>query len=311
MTNQSEFSLSGDGLKREISEESILVVYINPIEYHGDHLPLATDLLISRGITKLYPDELKDKFIHWPPIHLGVGPTTGPGSCHTSYLDLKGILLNLGKTISRLKVKRVLVMTFHGAPLHMLAIEEFVKVLRKRGIKAINPFILMLEKLTYFNAEEFPEIDKYVPIEDEQERQKIIKNIKFDFHGGMIEAGLVQYFYPDLIQVPLKNVPSIPDLNLSNGIKILENIVRKFSHKLAEEIELINFVTQWMKLKPFPGYTGHPCYANDGLSEYFLKSVVLPLYIEEIKKEFYGVGTEIKPVMGFIKYLTLEGRLFY
>ncbi|MDA8793351.1 creatininase family protein [Bacteriovoracaceae bacterium] len=310
-TNQSEFTFSGDGLKRNISESSILVVYVNPIEYHGEHLPLTTDLLISRGIKNLFPKELRENFIDWPPIHLGVGPTGGPGSCETSYLELKRVLLKLSKTIIRLKVKRVLVMTFHGAPLHILAIEEFVKVLRKNKVKAINPFILMLQKLTYFNPEEFNEIHKYVPMENEKERNKLIKNIKFDFHGGMIEAGLVQYFNPELIQKPLNEVPSIPELNLNNWIKVLENFIRPISYKLAEEIELINFVLQWGAIKPFPGYTGHPCLANNGLSEYFLNKVVLPSYLEEINKEFYGGGTKIIPVMNYMKYITFEGRLFY
>lgn len=64
----------------DVFRENILFIFVNPTEYHGPHLPLANDYLISRGLadrlfTQLKELGLTERYIAAPLISMGLDPT--------------------------------------------------------------------------------------------------------------------------------------------------------------------------------------------------------------------------------------------
>ncbi len=56
-------------------------------------------------------------------------------------------LLDLPSAAADLGAQRVLLCTFHGSPLHNLAIEAGVRLLTRRGLAVVAPFNRLLRRL--------------------------------------------------------------------------------------------------------------------------------------------------------------------
>ena len=126
---------------------------VNPVEFHGPHLPLKNDHLLSLAVARELHLNLSKKFnLDWPfvlapPIHAGVGPIPGAGSVAVTYLTLKKLVLENCRSLERLGAKRIVVMTFHGDPLHNLALDGAVRDLHRRGVAAAAPFNALLSAI--------------------------------------------------------------------------------------------------------------------------------------------------------------------
>src|SRR3954469_7383369 len=114
---------------------------VNPVEYHGPHLSLHNDRLISIGLVRAVHEQLAEKN-DWPlllgaDLEVGVEPCPGPGTRRTAYPIVRHLVLEACRAIAELGATKVVLMTFHGAPLHNLAIEAGVELLRAGGVRAI------------------------------------------------------------------------------------------------------------------------------------------------------------------------------
>src|SRR5262245_14646331 len=100
---------------------------VNPVEYHGPHLSLHNDRLISIGLARDVHALLAAKH-EWPflltaDLEVGVDPTPGPGTRVTSFHHVRGAVMEACKALHALGARSVVAMTWHGAPLHSIAIE--------------------------------------------------------------------------------------------------------------------------------------------------------------------------------------------
>ena len=288
-------------------------VLVNPIEYHGPHLSLHTDGEISLGMArKLHQSLCKSQgdmpLVIAENIALGESPTMGPGSIHTPYKDLRKIILRTSKSLLKQGVKKVIFMTFHGGPMHNMAIHEGVKFLQSNGVKAINPFNLIIHKMLNFNPENYQAIREFLP--DNCNHDHIIEHFNYDFHAGIFETSLCLYLCPQTVGENYKLIPHCPAF-ISN--KFLMGISRFFEKMgrdyLSKELRFAALGLSWIQLRPFPGYSGTPSYSSKELGDYFVNQDLIPLYNEATVQTLYHQKMTPQPIMKWIKYLTLGGLL--
>lgn len=209
-------------------------------------------------------------------------------------------------------------MTFHGAPLHNLALEAGVKYLATRGIDAIAPLHLILRTMLDFIPDEHDTTktppwhdevaEAYAHIEDENERADMIKNLGTDFHGGFFETSVLLHYAPDAVGKDLRNVPPCPKFGKDARLAIAAKAARAIgANDLARELYFAALGYGWYLLRPFPGYTSSPHRATEKSGAFFAKYIV-DRYAEAAEGVFSKANAAPKPIMSWVATASLGGR---
>jgi creatinine amidohydrolase len=280
----------------------------NPVEYHGPHLSLHNDKLVSRGIINdLHPRLGRD----WPlllasDLEVGIEPCWGMGTRHTRYPVARELILEACRALAELGAQRVVIMTFHGSPLHNVALEEGVRLLESRGVKAIAPFNLLLQRLMSLKADEYAEAFAHV---EEPERSQMIRGLPLDFHAGFFETSMSLHYAPDSVSDVYKTLPPCPDFTPTLMLSTAERIAKMLGREaLAEELGFAAVGTGWYKLKPFPGYTGRPHRATKQSGAVFARFMMKEL-VPVVLSVLDGNGAPPRPIMPWVRWATLGGRI--
>ncbi|MCO4793201.1 MAG: creatininase family protein [Bacteriovoracaceae bacterium] len=288
-------------------------VLVNPVEYHGPHLSLYTDEVLSMTLARKLHERLsKTKgdfpFLLGQNLSLGAGPTPGPGSVHTPYLVLKKKIRKLCKSLVAVGAQKVIFMTFHGAPLHNMAIQSGVDYLESKGVKSLNPFNIILQKLIDYNPGDYPRTSEF--INNDETKEFVKSKLNHDFHAGIFETSLCLYLCPHTVDdcyLKLKDCPElVPDkflLGLSKASKLSGN------KRLAREFEFAAIGMGWVTMKPRLGYSGRPKDASAKLGEYYAEENILPTYEKACLEGLWGSEKSPEPVMKWVKQLTLAGTI--
>src|SRR6059036_3692253 len=81
----------------------------NPVEYHGPHLSLHNDKLVSRGLIEDLHGRLNPE---WPlllasDLEIGIEPCWGLGTRHTRYQVARELILEACRALAELGARRV------------------------------------------------------------------------------------------------------------------------------------------------------------------------------------------------------------
>ena len=285
--------------------ECPVFVYVNPIEYHGPHLSLNTDSLQSIALGKLLHKKLVEKYGDFPyleaaDLRLGVDPTPGVGTISTSFKDLKITILKTAKSLKKMGAKKVIFLTHHGAPLHSLAIFEGVKYLRENGVAAISPFVKVINKMLNYDP------SPYYPLAEKiGESKQFIKDLQYDFHAGCFETSLCLYLAGESVDAIYKEMPDAPVVKKEPLLQSISKVVGKFHSKTAQELDYASYGVGWIKLDPFPGYSGKPAKASAEIGEYFVNEHILPIYMEEAVNVLWEKSEPENPMMPWLTKLQI------
>ncbi|MBN8615417.1 MAG: creatininase family protein [Deltaproteobacteria bacterium] len=286
---------------------------IDPVEFHGPHLSLRNDHLVSTGLARRFHEGLVaagPEGAAWPfllasTLDAGVDPTQGPGSRAVAFRDLCTLIVTACEALADLGARRVVLMTFHGAPLHSIAIHRGTEALIARGVRAVAPLNLLLSDVATSSPEPFAPALAHV---SEPERSEMLRTLRHDFHAGFMETSFALALAPssvDTIHRTLPDCPSItPDLRLMALARAADRAGR--SH-VAAELRVAAYGVGWSKLRPFPGYTGKPRHATAEAGEVFVRYAVsraVPL----IRDVFVGRAPP-PPPMPWMEALTFGGRM--
>jgi len=173
--------------------KTIVIIPVSPLEAHGPHLPIGTDLLITEEISKEVIKRLKKKK---KTITVLLYPTLAIGYCGAN-LDLPGnvsvdvkafrkIICDTLKSIANHGFRYVMILTFHADPFYIKAIHKAINgVGKNRDIKVAEP----LSKIFYEG-----------------------RNIP---HSGKEETSIMLYLYPYLVD---KSYKSLKEIRLSTSL---------------------------------------------------------------------------------------------
>jgi creatinine amidohydrolase len=300
-----------ESAKREMSRGAPVYLPINPIEYHGPHLSLRNDHEVSIGLARDLHAAL-DSLHGGAPLLLardldvGVEPAPGPGSVSVSLAEVTRKVEQACRWLADRGATRVVLTTFHGSPLHALALEAGVRLLRRRGVKALSPLNLVMRELLDLDATRFA--PAFEGIADVEQRAEMMRTLAQDFHAGFFETSTALHYAPSTVLPLYRRLPPCPSFRLPTGVLLASRVASALgASELGRELALAGDGLAWYALRPFPGYTGRPHLASAEAGAVFAREFV-SLYASAARDVLYGDGTSPRPILRWLRIATLGGR---
>ena len=181
-------------------DKTIFFLPISPLEEHGPHLPVGTDLLTSRdaaieAIKILHKKNSALTYVLLPAVPIGYCKFTSdfPGSISVSGRVVKDIVYGVGSSLARHGFKYLIICSYHMAIGHLKGIYSGMKkVMAKYDMKIYEPW-----GPYFYNRE----VEKREP--------KLGFDTSKEVHAGFRETSLMKYQYPYLVDESYKKLQSI------------------------------------------------------------------------------------------------------
>ena len=181
-------------------KKTIIFIPLSPLEEHGPHLPVGTDLLTARDAAKEAIRLINKKkpeltIALFPSIPLGYSKmaTDFPGTVSTQIKTIKPIVSDVCSSLAKFGFKYFVICTFHMDLGHLKGIYSGMnKAMKTHDIKIIEPWG------PYFHNKE---VEKREP--------KVGFDTKKEVHACFRETSLMNYQYPYLVDPSYKNLQSI------------------------------------------------------------------------------------------------------
>jgi creatinine amidohydrolase len=167
----------------ELPADAVAVMPVAAVEQHGPHLPVSVDATINAGILAhaldLVPPDRTVLALPMQSVGLSVEHVRYPGTLTLSAETLIALLTEIGRSVRRAGLRRLVFLNSHGG--QPQAIDIAARRLRADGLFAVNchagrlglPASVMLD-----------------PLEQ-----------RHGFHGGMVETSIMLHLRPDLVRM--------------------------------------------------------------------------------------------------------------
>src|SRR5439155_4664955 len=117
---------------------------------------------------------------------------------------------------------------------HNVALDEGVQLLESRGVKAIAPFNIVLQRLVTLDPNQFAEAYAHVP---EPERTAMIRGLPLDFHAGFFETSMSLHYAPGSVSEVYKSLPPCPEFGPTRMLSAAGRVARALGQNaLAGEL---------------------------------------------------------------------------
>jgi creatinine amidohydrolase len=216
---------------------------------------------------------------------------------------VRDVIRETCRALVELGVQRVVILTFHGAPLHNLAIEAGLAVLRKAGVRAVAPFNLVMQEQLTLDPSEFKDTVKHL---DEPLRTQILEGLRYDFHAGFFETSVTLHYAPQAVSPIYKDLPPCPAFGDDRVTAGIHRVVP--AGVFASEVRFVSRAMGWMNLRPFNAYTSHPALATPEAGAVFAESM-LDKFEAPTVASLLGSGLGTQPIMPWLRFLSLGGRV--
>ncbi|MEF8878937.1 MAG: creatininase family protein [Candidatus Thermoplasmatota archaeon] len=229
-----------DQLERD---KTILFQPISPLEEHGPHLPVGTDLFTSKEAAKKAAEKiLKEKTelhcVLMPALPIGSCDFAEdfPGSIHTPSRTVKKVVYHTAASMAKHGFKYMMICTYHMGMMHLKGIYSAMdKIESKFNMLMCEPWG------PYFHNNL---VEKNEP--------KLGFDTSKEVHAGFRETSLMKYQYPYLID---------------SGYKDLQSIYRDLSSLRA-------LGKSFKELGLKEGYVGSPARADADYGRWFFNETV-------------------------------------
>jgi creatinine amidohydrolase len=181
-------------------KKTIFFLPISPLEEHGPHLPVGTDLLTAKdtateAIRILNRKNPELTYVLLPAVPLGYCKfnTDFPGSISVSSKVVRDVIYSIGSSLASHGFKYLIICTYHMAIGHLKGIYSGMeRIMRKYDMRLCEPWS------PYFYNNE---VEKREP--------KLGFDTSKEMHAGFRETSLMKYQYPYLVDESHKKLQSI------------------------------------------------------------------------------------------------------
>lgn len=298
--------------RRLLATGSPVYLCINPVEFHGPHLSLHNDTLVATGLCRDMHRRLLEQHPEWPfckapDLVMGTGTVPGPGSRDVPLPQLRAAVQDACRALADLGARRVVLMSFHGAPLHNVAVQAGVDLLTARGVQAIAPMPLLIQKLMQGDALKAGPLLRF--IEDPVQRQEVAQSLSHDIHAGFLETSLSLHYAPESVNPDYGQLPPSPQVKLSGPLSSMAAVARALGlGSLATDLDYVAHGLPWIQQRPHPGYAGRPHLARGSVGAE-LARLITEQYATAAEEVFAGRAASPRPPLGWLGPITLGGRL--
>ena len=299
-----------DEARRLLATGAPVYLFVNPVEYHGPHLSLHNDALVSRGLAA----DLHARLVRsrdWPflgaaDLEIGVDPCPGPGTRRTPLATARALVREACRALVELGARTVVLMTFHGSPLHSFAIEDGVDELRSLGAQGIAPLNAVLTEQLTVDGSAFAPAVAHLAASD---REAVLAGLPHDFHAGFFETSLTLHYAPSSVSPRFRELAPCPEVTPDRALAAAATVARSLGRtQLAIELEFASVGAGWRALRPFPGYASRPHLANAESGRLFA-ATILDRYQRIVEDVLAGRAGSPPPIMQWLAAVSLGGRV--
>ena len=184
--------LSGPGVGRSLSSESVIVLPLGAVEQHGPHLPLNTDYVVAESVSREVVARVGSECDTWLlptlPFTKSNEHAWAAGTMWLSASTLMAVLDDIGRSIAATPARRLLFINGHGGNSSLVAMA--------------NRELRLKHGLMTFLAH------PHVPAD--QGGSSGAGELGMGVHGGMDETSMMLHLRPDLVDMTLAR-RSVPD----------------------------------------------------------------------------------------------------
>lgn len=287
------------GLDRD---NTIFSMPVSPIEVHGPHLPLGTDIMVATAVRDRVQSLLLSRrpdlvFVDLPPLYCGGDALPVPGSLSVNAVSLSGVLYDYAKGLSRQGFKYLVIFDNHGGPRHHLGIAHASeKAWRKHGFYLIDPFIDIYRRMVTHD----PELLAMTGLGPGNCGDDA------DNHAGTNETSLMMAISPEYAQRDFSGVSASFPPPLKGVAKLVSaagNSISRLGAKVAgPDLVHLAEALAWTGDRNFLPYMGAPALATKEAGEAMLRAHV-ELSAGLIEKALAGQEARPKPTLQCLSVL--------
>ena len=139
-------------------ENTIFLLSVSPIEAHGPHLPVGTDVFIAQELQRRYVQRIIAKYpgfnlVCLPDLYCGSDALPVSGSLSVRATALEAIILDYAKGLAKQGFKYLLLADNHGGPRHQMALHRASKrAWRRWRFAVISPFNLVFRYMVQHDS---------------------------------------------------------------------------------------------------------------------------------------------------------------
>ncbi|NLA26775.1 MAG: creatininase family protein [Firmicutes bacterium] len=249
-------------------KKTIFLMAVSPIEVHGPHLPLGTDVFVACEMLRRYAAALHEEYPEYtlvalPSLYLGSDALPVKGSLSVPAPLLRKVLLAYVKGLAVQGFRYLFLADNHGGPRHQMAIEAASRLAwRRHRFYLINPFNhdfrLMVQHDPAFLRE--------------TGLQPGNCGDDADAHAGTNETSLMLQAARDQVRENWRSVaPSLPPPG-AGAVLFLGRIAGIFSRTLGEDMKHLAATLGWVGDPQMKPYMGAPALATAEAGEAMLKA---------------------------------------
>jgi creatinine amidohydrolase len=187
---------------------AVVVLPISPIEEHGPHLPMGTDAMHAEFFAQMAAGVIRERspetpVVIAPLVPLGTHVYRFMGSIFIRQRVIRDLVVDYGRSLAAAGFARFLIVSAHGGPKHMVALDEAATLLTLRHrIRTVN-----LTSSIIFRFLRGDLIDRISaackrPLTDDERDV-----LKMDYHAGWWETSMMLWLRPELVDSSFENLP--------------------------------------------------------------------------------------------------------
>lgn len=282
-------------------ERTVFFSSISPLETHGPHLPMGTDIFIAESLRDRIIDLLKEKrpdltAVILPTLAIGSDAIPAGGSVRVRYQAILYALLDTGRSLAKMGFKYWVLTDNHGGPHHQIAIELAARKLAKNNFRLIAPFNEVFRRM----------VARDTALEAETGLSRGSCGDVEDSHAGRNETSLMLAAYPDKVRGGWKKAGKgrvsprkLPFHLLSVASRLLSAVGAKDA---AVDFYFLAHGLAWVSDPKMETYQGTPCEASAEAGEAMLKYRA-KVAVELLEKAMGGERVRLKPLGWSIRSL--------
>ena len=189
---------------------TVVIFAVSPLEEHGPHLPVGTDLYdaeffseeLAKRILKAKPDWT---VLLGPSLPVGASAFDHAGTLLVRARTVRNATLDYGAALARHRFQYILVTNGHAGPRHVVALEEAAAVVSRRyGVRMLSVSGPVIWK---FLRGKF--MDQLEPLLGRPLTEAEREAMRGDVHGGLWETSLILRTRPQLVDPAYASLPPV------------------------------------------------------------------------------------------------------
>jgi creatinine amidohydrolase len=282
-------------------QTTVVLSSISPIETHGPHLPLGTDIFIAESLRDRIIEKLGEKRPEYtalmlPTIPFGADAIPVAGSMKAPHQAVYYAVHGMGSTLADLGFRYWVLTDNHGGPSHQIAIEVAARKLAKRGLHLIAPFHESFRSMVALD---------HNLIEKTGLGQGKCGDVS-DSHAGTNETSLMLASHPERIRSNWKEIGAAKKSPMTFLPRLLSSL-SKLMKAIGARDAAIDFYflahgLAWVNDPNMAPYQGDPSNASEKAGEEML-NYRANLALELIEQAIAGQRRFSKPIGWSIRFV--------